>query len=219
VTDLKSVPLTPALHEYVVEHGTPPDELQRALIAETATLGGVSRMQIAPEQGALMTLLTRLVGARFAVEVGTFTGYSSICIARGLVDDGRLLCCDVSDEWTTVARRHWADAGLADRIELKLGAAVDTLRALPADPPIDIAFIDADKGGYRSYYEEIVTRLRPGGLVLIDNVLWGGRVVDDSARDEDTVAIRALNDHVASDTRVEPVLLPIADGLTIARRR
>ena len=153
------------------------------------------------------------------MEVGTFTGYSSICIARGLAAGGRLLCCDVSEEWTAVARDHWVQAGVDDRIDLRIAPAADTLRALPADPPIDIAFIDADKTGYRTYYDEIVARLRPGGLVLLDNVLWSGNVVDESDQSDDTVALRLVNDHVASDERVEAVMLPIADGLTIARKR
>ena len=152
------------------------------------------------------------------MEVGTFTGYSSICIARGLADGGRLVCCDVSEEWTAIAREHWEKAGVADRIELRIGPAAETLRALPAEPPIDLAFIDADKPGYRTYYEEIVARLRPNGLVLLDNVLWSGNVVDESDDSENTVAIRAVNDHVAADARVEAVMLPIADGLTIARK-
>jgi caffeoyl-CoA O-methyltransferase len=215
----KTVAVTPEVHAYLVAHGTPPDEVQRSLIEATAALGAVSGMQIAPEQGALMTLLTRLVDARFAVEVGTFTGYSSICIARGLAAGGRLLCLDVSDEWTTIARRHWADAGVDDRIDLVLGPAADTLRALPADPPIDLAFIDADKPGYRTYYDEIVERLRPGGLVLLDNVLWSGAVVDPGDTSENVEAIRAVNDHVAADPRVEAVMLPISDGLTLARKR
>ncbi|MET0728856.1 MAG: O-methyltransferase [Acidimicrobiales bacterium] len=219
MSDPKSVLVTPALHEYLVAHGRPPDDVQQALIAKTRELGGVSGMQIAPEQGAFMTLLTRLVGARFAVEVGTFTGYSSICIARGLAPGGRLLCCDVSEEWTAIAREHWARAGVDDRIELRIAPAADTLRSLPADPPIDLAFIDADKTGYRTYYDLIVERLRPGGLVLLDNVLWSGKVVDPSDTSDDTEAIRAVNDHVAADDRVEAVMVPIADGLTIARRR
>jgi caffeoyl-CoA O-methyltransferase len=219
MADPKTVAVTPEVHEYLVAHGTPPDAVQRSLIEATAALGPVSGMQIAPEQGALMTLLTRLVGARFAVEVGTFTGYSSICIARGLVDGGRLLCLDVSDEWTAVARQHWGQAGVEDRIELRLGPAADALRDLPPDPPIDLAFIDADKGGYRTYYDEIVPRLRPGGLVLVDNVLWGGAVVDPANQEDDTAAIRAVNDHIAADDRVEVVMLPISDGLTIARKR
>jgi caffeoyl-CoA O-methyltransferase len=217
--ETKSVIVTQAVHDYAVAHGTPPDAVQESLISATAALGGVSRMQIAPEQGAFMTMLTKLVDARFAVEVGTFTGYSSICIARGLADGGRLLCCDVSEEWTAVARDHWAQASVEDRIELVIGPAADTLRALPADPPIDLAFIDADKTGYRTYYDEIVQRLRPGGLVLVDNVLWSGKVVDDSDQSDDTVALRAVNDHIATDDRVDVVMLPIADGLTIARRR
>jgi len=219
MSEPKTVAVTPAVHEYLVAHGTPPDEVQRSLIEATNALGPISGMQIAPEQGALMTLLTRLVEARFAVEVGTFTGYSSICIARGLAPGGRLLCLDVSEEWTAIARTHWAAAGLDDRIELRLGPAAATLRELPKDPPIDLAFIDADKGGYRTYYDEIVERLRPGGLVLLDNVLWSGAVVDDANDEADTVAIRAVNDHVAADDRVDVVMLPIADGLTIARRR
>jgi caffeoyl-CoA O-methyltransferase len=217
--ETKSVSVTQAVHDYAVAHGTPPDAVQESLISATAALGGVSRMQIAAEQGAFMTMLTKLVDARFAVEVGTFTGYSSICIARGLADGGRLLCCDVSEEWTAVARDHWAQASVEDRIELVIGPAADTLRALPADPPIDLAFIDADKTGYRTYYDEIVQRLRPGGLVLVDNVLWSGKVVDDSDQSDDTVALRAVNDHIATDDRVDVVMLPIADGLTIARRR
>ncbi len=217
--ETKSIIVTKAVHDYAVAHGTPPDAAQESLIAATSALGGVSRMQIAPEQGTFMTMLATLVDARFAVEVGTFTGYSSICIARGLSEGGRLLCCDVSTEWTAVARDHWVQAGVDDRIELVIGPAVDTLRALPSDPPIDFAFIDADKTGYRTYYDEIVQRLRPGGIVLVDNVLWSGKVVDASDQSDDTVAIRAVNDHIAADDRVDVVMLPIADGLTIARRR
>lgn len=215
----KTVVVTPEIHEYLVAHGDPPDAVQRSLIEATSALGPVAAMQIAPEQGAFMTLLTRLVDARFAVEVGTFTGYSALCIARGLAPGGRLLCLDVSEEWTSIGRRHWADAGLDDRIELRLGPAADALRGLPADPPIDLAFVDADKGGYRTYYDEIVDRLRPGGVVLLDNVLWGGAVVDPADTESDTEAIRAVNAHVAADPRVDVVMLPIADGLTIARKR
>ena len=215
----KSVVVTPELHAYAVAHGTPPDDVQRSLIEVTAGLGSVSGMQISPDQGAFMTLLTKIVGVRFAVEVGTFTGYSSICIARGLATGGRLLCCDVSEEWTAIARDHWVRAGVAELIELRIAPAIETLQALPADPPIDLAFIDADKPGYVEYYEEIVARLRPGGVVLLDNVLWSGVVADPTNIDENTVAIRAVNDRVAADDRVEAVVLPIADGLTIARKR
>ena len=219
MADPKTVAVTPAIHEYLLAHSSPIDEVQRSLIDATAELGAVSGMQIAPEQGAFMQLLTEIVGVRFAVEVGTFTGYSALCIARGLQPGGRLLCLDVSEEWTSIGRRHWDQAGVGDRIELRLGPAADALRALPADPPIDLAFIDADKTGYRTYYDEIVDRLRPGGVVLLDNVLWGGSVVDAANTEADTEAIRAVNAHVAADPRVEAVMLPISDGLTLARRR
>jgi caffeoyl-CoA O-methyltransferase len=214
----KSFHLSPAVHEYLLRHGSPPDALAQALIDETRALGGISLMQIAPEQGAFLTLLTRAIGARRAIEVGTFTGYSALCIARGLPADGRLLCCDVSEEWTAIARRYWQKAGLADRIELRLGPAAETLAALPAEPVFDLAFIDADKGGYPAYYEAILPRLRPGGLILVDNVLWFGRVADPAADDEATAHIRAFNAKVAADPRVEAVMLPIGDGLTIVRK-
>jgi caffeoyl-CoA O-methyltransferase len=217
--ETKSIVVTQAVQDYAVAHSSsPPDDVQRSLIEATTALGGISMMQISPDQGAFLTLLTKLVDARFAVEVGTFTGYSSICIARGLAEGGRLLCCDVSEEWTSMAREHWERAGVADRIELVIAPAAETLSALPPEPQIDLAFIDADKPGYRTYYDEIVERLRPGGLVLLDNVLWSGNVVDGSDQSENTVAIRAVNDHVAADDRVEAVMLPIADGVTIARR-
>jgi len=216
----KSFQLSPAIHEYIVAHGTPPDEIQQWLIAETkARVPDLSMMQIAPEQGAFMTVLTRLLGARSAVEVGTFTGYSSLCVARGLGAGGRLVCCDVSEEWTTLAREAWDRAGVADRIDLRIAPAIETLRALPRDEPIDLAFIDADKGGYAAYFEELVTRLRPDGVILVDNTLWHGAVVDESATDDNTKAIRAFNDLVAADDRVDTVLLPISDGLTLLRKR
>jgi caffeoyl-CoA O-methyltransferase len=216
----KSFLLTPELHDYIVAHSAPIDDVQRDLIAETAALGSVSGMQIAPEQGAFMTILVRAIGARRAVEVGTFTGYSSLCIARGLAEGGTLLCCDVSEEWTSIARRAWQRAGVADRITLRLAPALDTLRSLPAEPHLDLAFVDADKGGYRAYAEELIPRLRSGGLLLVDNVLWNGRVLDPSADSgEDTRHIRAFNDWLVTDRRVECVLLPVADGLTMAVRR
>src|SRR3954454_915377 len=190
----KSFQLSPEVHEYLVAHGTPPDEVQRALIEETAELVGISMMQVAPEQGALLTVLTRLLGARSAVEVGTFTGYSALCIARGLADGGHLLCCDVSDEWTSIGRRYWERAGVADLIELRIGPAADTLRSLPREELFDIAFIDADKPNYPVYYEEILARLRPNGAILVDNVLWSGNVYQPDADDDNTVALRAFND-------------------------
>lgn len=215
----KSFFLSPELHQYLVAHGTPPDDVQRALIEETTALGPIAMMQIAPEQGAFMTILTRLVGARFAVEVGTFTGYSALCVARGLAVGGRLLCCDVSEEWTAIGRRAWERAGLADRIDLRIAPALETLRALPAEPAIDLAFIDADKQSYAAYYEELLTRLRPGGLIVVDNVLWDGNVVKPDAQDENTVAIRAFNDLVAADERVDRVMLAVSDGLTLLCKR
>jgi caffeoyl-CoA O-methyltransferase len=216
----KSFTLSPAIHEYLVAHGTPPDDVQQWLIAETKSrVPQMSGMQIAPEQGAFMTVLTRLLDVHRAVEVGTFTGYSALCIARGLAPGGRLLCCDVSEEWTDLAREAWARADVADRIELRIAPAVDTLRGLPPDEVIDLAFIDADKRSYGAYYEELLRRLRPNGVILVDNTLWMGTVVDESVTDDDTKAIRAFNDAVAADERVDSVLLPISDGLTLLRKR
>jgi caffeoyl-CoA O-methyltransferase len=215
----KWVRMTDELHRYVVEHGMPPDELQRELIAETATLGDRAGMLLAPEEGALLGWLARLIGAREAVEVGTFTGYSALAVARELPPEGRLLCCDVSEEWTAIARRYWERAGVADRIELRLGPAADTLRSLPDEERFDLALIDADKPGYPTYVEEILRRTRPGGVICVDNTLWHGRVVDGSADDDATRAIRALNDAVVADERVDVVLLPVGDGLTLLRKR
>jgi caffeoyl-CoA O-methyltransferase len=211
--------LTNELYDYVVAHGNNSDPLLRELAQETSKLGWISAMQIAPEQGTLMGLLAAAIGARSAVEVGTFTGYSAICVARALPDDGRLLCCDVSEEWTAIARRYWQRAGVANKITLKLAPAADTLRALPAGASFDFAFIDADKVNYRHYYEEILGRMRKSGLILIDNVLWSGKVIDESDQSEDTRAIREMNDFVVRDTRVEAVMLPIADGLTVVRKK
>jgi caffeoyl-CoA O-methyltransferase len=176
-------------------------------------------MQISPEQGTFLTMLTRLVGARSAVEVGTFTGYSSLCIARGLPDGGRLLCCDVSEEWTSVARKYWDKAGVDDRIELRIGPAVETLEQLPSGETIDLAFIDADKPNYRNYYEALLPRMRRNGVIGVDNVLWSGQVLGAEANDENTAAIKAFNDFVAADERVDVMMLPLADGLTLARKR
>ena len=216
----KSLGLGDALAAYVVEHGTPPDDVQRGLIEETRRVAGrAAGMQVSPDQGAFLTLLVRLVGARRVVEVGTFTGYSALCLARGLPTDGRLLCCDINDTWVSVGRPYWERAGVADRIEVRLGPAAETLAALPADSVIDLAFIDADKTGYTTYYEQLLPRIRPGGLVAVDNVLWGGRVLDPTADDPDTRAIRAFNDRLVRDGRVDVVMLGIADGLTLARKR
>src|SRR5262245_27316891 len=215
----KSFLLSVELGDYLVAHGTPPDAIQEGLIAETAALGPIAGMQVAPEQGAFLTILTQALGVHDAIEVGTFTGYSALCIARGLPADGRVLCCDVNEEWTAIARRYWQKAGVAERIELRLGPALDTLRALPAGTQFDLGFIDADKPNYRNYYEEILARLRPNGLILFDNVLWMGQVLDTATSDESTRAIQALNDYLPTDRRVETVMLSISDGLTIVRKR
>jgi caffeoyl-CoA O-methyltransferase len=216
---MRSFPVTDVIRSYAVAHGTwRPDRVVRELQAETAKLGDAAGMQIGDDQGQLLTMLARLVGARRAVEVGTFTGYSSMFIARGLAEGGSLLCCDVSQDWTQIGQQAWAAAGLADRIELRIAPAIDTLRALPATADIDLVFIDADKPGYAAYWEELVPRVRPGGLLLADNVLWSGRIADPEVTDTNTTALRDFNDLVASDDRVEAVVLTAFDGLTIARR-
>jgi caffeoyl-CoA O-methyltransferase len=215
----KFIRLTPEIYDYVVAHRSERDPVLAELAEETAKLGGLSLMQIAAEQGALMALLVRATGARSALEIGTFTGYSALCVARGLPADGRLLCCDVNEEWTSIGRRYWAKAGVDQKIELRLGPALDTLRALPPSAEFDFVFIDADKENYVNYYEAILPRLRPNGLILFDNVLWMGQVVSGSDDDANTRALRALNERVLADRRVESVMLPIADGLTIARKR
>jgi caffeoyl-CoA O-methyltransferase len=212
--------IDPALDAYLLTHSSPPDQLLRDLAAETAEkAGGAAGMQISHDEGALLTMLVRLTGVRSAVEVGVFTGYSSTCIARGMQDGGRLLACDVSEEWTTIAREYWRRAGLEDRIDLRIAPALDTLRALPTDPTVDFAFIDADKTAYPLYYEELVTRLRPGGLLVLDNMFQGGRVLDPERTDEASVAIRELNDRIVADDRVDAVLLAVRDGVMVARRR
>lgn len=215
----KSFFLTTPVHDYLVAHAPPLDDVQQDLIAETETLGGISMMQIAPEQGAFMTLLTRLIGARRAIEVGTFTGYSAISIARGLSDDGTLLCCDVNEEWTAIARKYWELAGVDDKIELRIAPAIETLRSLPAGERFDLAFIDADKANYPHYYEEVLARLRRNGVILVDNTLWGGAAADSKATDDNAKAIRAFNDAVAADDRVESTILTVGDGVTLIRKR
>jgi len=214
----KSIAMSDELHAYLVAHSSAPDPLVADLIAETRrVLPKRAGLQVAPEQAGFLELFTRIVGARYAVEVGTFTGLSSIAIARGMGTAGRLLCCDVSEEFTAIARRYWERAGLADRIELRLAPALDTLRTMPAEPHVDLAFIDADKAEYSAYWAELVPRMRPGGVLLVDNVLWSGRVVDPVESVEKTIA--QFNDEVLADDRVESVIIPLADGLTIARRK
>ena len=217
----KTFTLTDDLHAYLLSVGTREPDLLRRLRQETAALPD-ARMQISVEQGQFMRLLIELTGAKHTLEVGTFTGYSSLCVALSLPDDGRMICCDVSREYTDIARRYWAEAGVADTIDLRLGPAVETLDALLADnqaDAFDFAFIDADKTSYDRYYEQCLRLVRPGGLIAIDNTLLGGRVADLEAQDPDTVAQRALNAKLHVDERVSLSLVPIGDGLTLARRR
>ncbi|MEV0429594.1 O-methyltransferase [Micromonospora sp. NPDC050495] len=212
----KPLPLTPELHAYLVAHGSAPDEIVRELAEETrAALPDQATMQVAPEQAAFLTFLTRLLGVRQAVEVGTFTGLSSLAIARGLAEGGRLTCFDISEEYTGVARRYWARAGVQDRIELRIGPAAETLRALPRERYLDFAFIDADKVGYPIYWDELVPRMRPGAVIAVDNTLRAGRVL--APQNADDRAIAAFNDEILADVRVDVVMLPIADGVTLAR--
>jgi caffeoyl-CoA O-methyltransferase len=217
----RSFLLTPELADYVRASSEAPDEVAADLLAETAAMAergeAPATFQIAPEQGVFMQLLTRALGARQAIEIGTFTGFSALCIARGLPDDGSLLCLDRNEEWTTVARRYWERAGLADRIELRLGDALPTLSSLPEEPTFDLAFVDADKAGYPAYVDGLYPRMRPNGVVLLDNTLRTGKVLHPDT-DENRV-LAAMNTALAADPRWETVLLPMADGLTMLRKR
>jgi predicted O-methyltransferase YrrM len=213
----KSLGLSDELHAYLVAHNPPPDEIVTELTARThAALPDEAGMQIAPEQAPFLTFLCRLIGVRQAVEVGTFTGLSSLSIARGLAPGGRLICFDISTEYTSIAREYWQRAGVADRIELRIGPAAEGLTALPTDPAIDLAFIDADKTGYPTYWHELVPRMRPGGLIVVDNVLRAGRVLQ--PQDPDSEAMVEFNQLVRRDDRMDSVMIPLADGLTIARK-
>src|ERR1700761_155875 len=208
------------LNAYLNAHSSPPDAVLRELANETADLfPNQADLPIAPEQGTFMTLITQLAGARSAIEIGTFTGYSSICIARGLAPGGTLMCCDISEEFTSVARKYWEKAGLADRIELRLAPALQTLRSLPDEELFDLAFIDADKEGYLGYWREVVPRVRSGGLIMVDNTFSHGRVIDAGNDNPLVIAVRDFNDHAAADDRVDLVIVPIGDGLTLARQR
>ena len=208
-----------ALFDYVAAHTTPPDAVQRQLIERTRELGDRKRMQVAHPQAVFMTFLTRVIGAKNAIEIGTFTGYSALAIARGLEPGGRLIACDVSLEWTAIARQAWAEAGVEDRIDLRIGPAMETLEGLPADLRFDLAFLDADKEAYVDYYEALVPRLNPRGVLLADNTLWEGEVTNPEPVDGTTEAIRSFNRHVADDPRTEQVVLSFADGLTLVRKR
>jgi caffeoyl-CoA O-methyltransferase len=215
----RSFLLDDRLNDYIVGHTEPADAVMVRLTERTVALGDPAGMQVGPDQAAFLTMLTRFAGVANAVEVGTFTGTSALCIARGLADGGRLVCCDVSEEWTAIARDAWAEGGVDDRIDLRIAPGIETLAALPPDPVIDLAFIDADKPSYLRYYEELVPRLRPGGWIVADNTLWSGRIVDPEATDANTEALRAYNDRAASDERVTTVVLALADGLTVSQKR
>jgi caffeoyl-CoA O-methyltransferase len=217
----RTIQLTDRLYGYLLDVSLRESPILAELRAETAKLP-MAMMQIGPEQGQFMALLVELIGARRALEIGTFTGYSALCVAQALPPDGRLITCDVSEEYTAIARRYWVRAGVADRIDLRLAPALDTLRRLLADGAaggFDFAFLDADKREYDDYYEAVLKLLRPGGLMTIDNVLWDGAVADSARQDADTIAIRKLNEKLKTDPRISLSLVPIGDGLTLARKR
>lgn len=214
----KTLSLTNALYAYLVEHSVREPEILQRLRAETGQ-DRMSMMQIGPEQGQFMQLLVRLMGARNCLEIGVFTGYSSLAVALVLPADGHIVACDVSEKWTAIARKYWAEAGVADRIDLRIAPALSTLDGLIASGKsgsFDFAFIDADKTNYLGYYERALTLVRPGGLIAVDNTLWGGQVIDKKAKSDDTQAIKQFNDRLRDDLRIHLSLLPIGDGLTLA---
>lgn len=217
----RTLSLTDDIHRYLIEHSlreAPALERLRALTAQMAS----RNMQIAPEQGQLLALLARLIGAKSCIEVGVFTGYSSLAVALALPEDGRIIACDVNEEWTAIARKYWREAGVDGKIDLRLAPAANTLEALLAageSGKFDFAFVDADKESYSTYYELLLRLIRPGGLIAVDNTLWGGALADPSRQDTSSVALRAFNDKVHADERVDLSLVPIGDGLTLARKR
>nr|WP_202486927.1 O-methyltransferase [Streptomyces sp. SID8354] len=211
--------MTPELYDYVLAHQPPLDRVLQDLVDVTRErFPEAAGMLSAPEQAPLLAFLVRLTGARQVVEVGTFTGFATLAMARALPADGTVTTCDVSEEWTACAREAWARAGVADRIRLRLAPALESLRAMPAEPHVDLVYLDADKSGYIAYWEELVPRLRPGGLLVADNVLYRGAVTDPAATGS-ALSIREFNDHVLADGRMDAVLLTVADGVTLARKR
>lgn len=217
----RTLSVTEDIHHYLVEHSVREPEVLARLRGLTGVMPDAN-MQIGPEQGQFMALLVKLMDARRCVEVGVFTGYSSLAVALALPEDGRIVACDVNEKWTDIARQFWREAGVAHKIELRLQPASRTLEELIADKgaqAFDFAFIDADKTGYAGYYEQVLTLLRPGGLMAIDNTLWSGKVANDAEQDADTAALRAFNDKVHRDERVDVSLVPIGDGLTLVRKR
>ena len=217
----KTLSITDTLYDYILDVSVREPDVLAELRAETAGLPEVA-MQISPEQGRFMALLVQIMNARRCIEVGVFTGYSSLSVALALPDDGSIVACDVSEDWTAIAQRYWEKAGVADKIDLRLAPASETLDGLLGDgfaEQFDFAFVDADKEGYTGYYEQLLQLIRPGGLIAVDNVLWSGRVADGGNDETDTVAIRAFNDKLKNDQRIDISLVPIADGLTLARKR
>ena len=217
---VRNIGLPDNVYEYLVAHSVRDNPIKRRLREETAKLP-LGMMQIGADQGQFMGLLAELIGARRALEIGTFTGYSSLCVAEAMGPQGRMICCDISEEFTSIARRYWREAGVADRIDLRLGPGTETLDKLLATGEagkFDFAFIDADKTNYDAYYERALKLVRAGGLIAIDNVLWGGDVANPQDKSDDTVAIRRLNDKLAKDDRVTLAMVSIGDGLTLARK-
>lgn len=217
----RTLSLDDRLYDYLIAHSLRETALMRELREVTAR-DEMARMQIAPEQGQFMSLLVELIGARRIIEVGTFTGYSALCLAQALPEDGRLICCDISEEWTSIAQTFWRRAGVEQRIDLRIAPALETLDSLIGDGQAgryDIAFIDADKTHYQDYYERCLVLLRRGGLILFDNTLWSGAVADPTVQDDDTNALRSLNESLRLDERITLSLLPVGDGLTLAVRR
>jgi predicted O-methyltransferase YrrM len=218
----RTLTLDDRLYDYLLSVGVREPRLFAHLRAETVERTELPQMQIAPEQGQFMALLAELLPIRRAIEIGTFTGYSALALASAMPEDGKLICCDVNRDWTAIARRYWEKAGVADRIELRLAPALETLDALIEERQagsLDFAFLDAAKTEYGAYYEKCLVLLRPGGLIAVDNTLWGGSVADPDNRETDTLALRAFNEARHADERVSLSLLPIADGLTLLRKR
>lgn len=215
----KITSLTQDLYRFMLRNRTSEDQLLGELRRETEEkVGALAGMMISEEQGLFLRILVAAINAKRVVEVGTFTGYSAACMAAALPADGRLLCCDVSEEWTSIGARYWRRSGLSDRIDLRLAPALDTLRALPSDRPVDFAFVDADKDNYVAYFEALLPKLRTNGLLAFDNVMWHNWMMDAANQDAETIGIREFNDHILGDPRIETVMLHVGDGLTLIRK-
>ena len=215
----KITSLTQDLYRFMLRNRTAEEQLLGELRRETEQMiGRLAGMMISEEQGLLLRILVAAIGARRVVEVGTFTGYSAACMAAALPADGRLVCCDVSQEWTSIGVPYWRRGGLSDRIDLRIAPALDTLRELPSQPPIDFAFVDADKDNYVAYFEALLPKLRPNGLLAFDNVMWHNWMMDAANQDAETIGIREFNDHILGDPRIETVMLHVGDGVTLIRK-